>query len=115
MDEGCRVLCSIELKPEETNKFVSMIKDEYTVHMWANHTHFCSHCVCMLYTSYSHEFYKLTVYRIADNLPAASVFRNLKTDQFQYEDGYKLGFVLDKLVALNNHLTIVIKYHAVER
>ncbi len=51
--------------------------------------------------------------RIMDNLPAASVFKNLKTNEFQYKDGYKLGFINDDThtFILNNHLTLVLKYH----
>ncbi len=53
--------------------------------------------------------------RLADNLPAATVFRNVKTNELQYEDGYKLGFKHQKRTILNNHLTIVINYHPVIR
>ena len=53
--------------------------------------------------------------RLADNLPAATVFRNLKTEALQYEDGFKVGFVHDGRIILNNHLTIIIKYHPVIR
>ena len=53
--------------------------------------------------------------RLADNLPAATVFRNLKTGELQYEDGYKLGFSYTNHVVVNNHLKIKIKYHTVER
>ena len=55
------------------------------------------------------------VYRLADNLPAATVFRNLKTGELQYEDGYKLGFKHQTRTILNNHLTIVINYHPITR
>ena len=54
-------------------------------------------------------------YRLADNLPAATVFRNLKTNELQYEDGFKLGFVHEKRTVLNNHLTIIIKFHPIIR
>ena len=53
--------------------------------------------------------------RLADNLPAATVFRNLKTNELQYEDGFKLGFVFERNVFVNNHLNLVIKYHPVQR
>ena len=53
--------------------------------------------------------------RLADNLPAATVFRNLKTNELQYEDGFKLGFVHEKRTVLNNHLTIIIKYHQINK
>lgn len=57
----------------------------------------------------------LRSFRLADNLPAATVFRNLKTGALQYEDGFKLGFVHDGRIVLNNHLTIIIKYHPIPR
>lgn len=57
----------------------------------------------------------LLLSRLADNLPAATVFRNLKTQELQYEDGFKLGFAHGTQFILNNHLTIIIKYHAVKR
>jgi len=53
--------------------------------------------------------------RLADNLPAATVFRNLKTGELQYEDGFKIGFTHQGKVLLNNHLTIIIKFHRVKR
>lgn len=84
-DEPCRVLCSVDLDTKTTNIFIDRIKDDYTVHM------------------------------LADNLPAATVFRNLKTNELQYEDGFKLGFVHEKRTVLNNHLTIIIKYHPIIR
>ncbi|XP_064383438.1 transmembrane 9 superfamily member 4-like [Halichondria panicea] len=77
----CKVLCTVDLTSEQTDMFIEKIDEDYTVHM------------------------------IADNLPAASVFKNLKTNELQYEDGYKLGFISNDKYILNNHLTIVIKYH----
>ena len=56
-----------------------------------------------------------SLHRLADNLPAATVFRNLKTNELQYEDGFKLGFSHGSHIVINNHLNIVIKYHAITR
>lgn len=84
-NETCQVLCVQKLDKKQTSKFVRRIEEDYTVHM------------------------------LADNLPAATVFRNLKSGVLQYEDGFKLGFVHDKRIILNNHLTIIIKYHPVVR
>ena len=70
-----------------------------------------------MYLDFSANVYTVSVVlsRLADNLPAATVFRNLKTNELQYEDGFKLGFVHGSQAILNNHLTIIIKYHAVKR
>lgn len=61
------------------------------------------------------QLHSFSCCRLADNLPAATVFRNLKTNELQYEDGFKLGFVHEKRTVLNNHLTIIIKYHPIIR
>lgn len=53
--------------------------------------------------------------RLADNLPAATVFRNLKTGDLQYEDGFKVGFMHQQKAFVNNHLTMIIKFHRVKR
>ena len=53
--------------------------------------------------------------RLADNLPAATVFRNLKTGDLQYEDGFKVGFMHHQKAFINNHLTMIIKFHRVKR
>ena len=81
----CKIVCKRSLTAKEVNQFIEKITHDYTVHM------------------------------LADNLPAATVFRNLKTNELQYEDGFKLGFVFEQNVFLNNHLNLVIKYHPVQR
>ena len=53
--------------------------------------------------------------RLVDNLPAATVFKNLKTGELQYEDGFKLGFSYTSHVVINNHLKIRIKYHTIPK
>ncbi len=86
MDEvPCQVLCDTTFNPKETREVVKRINEDYTLHM------------------------------LADNLPAATVFRNLKTNELQYEDGFKIGFIHQKRAILNNHLNIVIKYHPITR
>jgi len=32
---------------------------------------------------------------LIDNLPAATAFKNINTKELQYEDGFKLGFVVE--------------------
>lgn len=78
---SCTVLCEKELSEKETNLFIQRIRDGYTLHM------------------------------LADNLPAATVYRNLKTGELQYEDGFKIGFQRFKRHILNTHLHLTIKYH----
>ena len=53
--------------------------------------------------------------RLVDNFPAATVFKNLKTGELQYEDGFKLGFSYTSHVVINNHLKIRIKYHTIPK
>ena len=43
------------------------------------------------------------------------MFKNLKSGELQYEDGFKLGFSYTSHVVINNHLKIRIKYHAVPK
>ena len=38
-------------------------------------------------------------YRLIDNLPAATAFKNINTKELQYEDGFKLGFVVEGKVS----------------
>ena len=39
-------------------------------------------------------------YRLIDNLPAATAFKNINTKELQYEDGFKLGFVVEEKVTI---------------
>ncbi|KAL5016485.1 hypothetical protein ScPMuIL_006074 [Solemya velum] len=55
-----------------------------------------------------HSYY---VHLIIDNLPCATKFKLLDSDEVQYEHGYKLGFVRDEVAYINNHLKILLKYH----
>ena len=50
-------------------------------------------------------------FRLIDNLPCATKFKLLGSDEEQYEHGFKLGFVKDKVAYLNNHLKFILKYH----
>ncbi len=84
-DLPCQVLCDTAFSPKDTKEVMYRIAEDYTLHM------------------------------LADNLPAATVFRNLKTNELQYEDGFKIGFIHQKRAILNNHLNIVIKYHPIQR
>lgn len=78
----CRVLCnSIKLTAKESKLMAERIKKNYYVHL------------------------------IVDNLPCATQFKMMDSDQVQYEHGYKLGFVKDGKVYLNNHLKMYLKYH----
>lgn len=78
----CRVLCSsIKLTAKESKLMAERIKKNYYVHL------------------------------IVDNLPCATEFQMMDSDQVQYEHGYKLGFVKDGKVYLNNHLKMYLKYH----
>ncbi|XP_065890700.1 transmembrane 9 superfamily member 4-like [Dysidea avara] len=84
----CRVVCGggttpLKLSKQESNMFINMIKEDYTLHM------------------------------LIDNLPAATAFKNINTKELQYEDGFKLGFVVEGKVFLNNHLDMTIRYHPV--
>lgn len=81
----CQVLCETTFSPKDTKEVTYRISEDYTLHM------------------------------LADNLPAATVFRNLKTNELQYEDGFKIGFIHQKMTVLNNHLNIIIKYHPIQR
>ncbi|XP_041357103.1 transmembrane 9 superfamily member 4-like [Gigantopelta aegis] len=55
-----------------------------------------------------HDYY---VHLIVDNLPCATKYKLLESDEPQYEHGYKLGFVSGSDVFLNNHLRLILKYH----
>lgn len=50
------------------------------------------------------------VHMVIDNLPVATKFI-LENGQVQYDHGFKLGFALEQNTFLNNHLTMILKYH----
>jgi transmembrane 9 superfamily protein 2/4 len=51
-------------------------------------------------------------FRLVDNLPCATRVMNQDSDNIQYEHGYRLGFLHNQNVALNNHLKIILHYHS---
>ena len=53
------------------------------------------------------------VHRLLDNLPVATVFTNVESGEKQYEDGFRVGFVSEEKLYLNNHLHFVVDYHSV--
>jgi transmembrane 9 superfamily protein 2/4 len=50
------------------------------------------------------------VHLLTDNLPCSTKIK-LKSNEDQYEHGYRLGFTDDQKVYLNNHLKLVLRYH----
>lgn len=55
-----------------------------------------------------HEYY---VHLLVDNLPCATKFQTLDTEESVYERGYKLGYIHNNKVYINNHLRIILSYH----
>lgn len=51
--------------------------------------------------------------RLVDNLPCATRIVNPVTNSVVFEHGYKLGYVKDKNVYINNHLKLIFLYHQV--
>ncbi|XP_063968455.1 transmembrane 9 superfamily member 4-like [Lytechinus pictus] len=80
-DHSCLVLCEVEFDKKELKTLVDRIKEDYSVHL------------------------------ISDNLPAATKIQIDNEDEFQYAHGYKLGFVANKKIYLNNHLELDMKSH----
>lgn len=50
-------------------------------------------------------------FRLVDNLPCATRVPTDEPDVVQYEQGYRLGYLKQKNVAINNHLKIILHYH----
>lgn len=84
-NQECRLLCSSDSPTKLTLKqakiLVDLVKNDYYVHL------------------------------LVDNLPCATKFALLDTNEIQYEHGYRLGFEKDGKTYLNNHLKILLKYH----
>lgn len=80
----CKLLCKQKLQPDQKDKFKSMIKDEYLVN-W-----------------------------LVDNLPAATKYARLATDQgpVTYMNGFPVGVQKDGHFYVHNHVRINLKYHA---
>lgn len=58
------------------------------------------------YVGNCHERYfnfNVLISRIVDNLPCATQFKMMDSDQVQYEHGYKLGFVKDGKVKIQKN------------
>jgi len=53
------------------------------------------------------------VHLLVDNLPCATKLINPETNEPQYEQGYKLGYVVGDKVYINNHLKLILHYHTV--
>jgi len=83
-NEPCQVLCSdIELNADQTKQVMKRIKDSYHVHL------------------------------LVDNLPCATKFTLLNSQEEQYEHGYQLGSInSNKEYFINNHIKFILKYHA---
>ncbi|XP_022089559.1 transmembrane 9 superfamily member 4-like isoform X3 [Acanthaster planci] len=83
-NKPCHVLCNVKYTKDQAKMVADRIKEDYSVHL------------------------------IADNLPAATEVR-AKTEEepAQYAHGYKLGYMVDKVPYINNHLIMNMKYHTV--
>ncbi|KAL7640463.1 UNVERIFIED_CONTAM: hypothetical protein RMT77_008738 [Armadillidium vulgare] len=55
-----------------------------------------------------HEYY---VHLLVDNLPCATKIPLPDTREEIFERGYKLGYVIDNNVYINNHLKLILSYH----
>ncbi len=78
----CKILCtSIKLSEEQSKALAKRIRDAYHVHL------------------------------LVDNLPCATKFRLLDTNEDQYEHGYALGYTRGDRVYINNHIKLILKYH----
>ncbi|GAU95260.1 hypothetical protein RvY_06906 [Ramazzottius varieornatus] len=92
--EPCKILCksdektdtpvSAVLTAEEGKTIAERIREQYYVHL------------------------------LVDNLPCATKFLMLDSGDAQYEPGYRLGYVKDGKIYLNNHLKLLLKYHLVD-
>jgi len=81
-DPTCKLLCNpVKMSAKQSKLMAERIHQEYNVHL------------------------------LIDNLPCATKFKLLGSDEEQYEHGYKLGFVKDKVAYVNNHLKFILKYH----
>ena len=79
--KGCMVLCPITWTEQESKEVNDRIHHEYYVHL------------------------------LVDNLPAATKYDLLETEENVYERGYKLGFIQDNNAYINNHLKLILSYH----
>eukprot|EP00118_Oscarella_pearsei_P028511 m.2326 g.2326 ORF g.2326 m.2326 type:complete len:633 (+) comp8579_c0_seq1:46-1944(+) len=87
-DEPCRAIClkdgPMKFDSEASKSFFDRIKREYTLHM------------------------------LLDNLPAATKIPSGDgTNEYQYDDGFRLGSFIENKAYLNNHLDFIIYHHQV--
>lgn len=130
-NKKCTVLCGPKTIDKELSKrMAERIHKGYNVHLWVprGQLPFQSNHCCSL------GFALNLLVSLTDNLPAATKFELLETNEFQYEHGYKLGFVRDEKVRfwillrycvmtvlnlillllkpyLHNHLKFILFYH----
>ncbi|KAG7170764.1 transmembrane 9 superfamily member 4-like [Homarus americanus] len=86
VDTPCRLVCHQMSKPivwtqQEAKEVADRIRHEYYVHL------------------------------LVDNLPCATKFMMVETQEQVYERGYKLGYIYDNKVYINNHLKFILSYH----
>lgn len=84
VNEECKQLCksTVKLTKEQSRLLNKRIRDAYHVHL------------------------------LIDNLPCATKFKLLDTQQEQYEHGYRLGYMSkDGQYYLNNNIKLLVKYH----
>lgn len=53
----------------------------------------------------------ISIWRLVDNLPAATQAINPQTNELQLEHGYRLGEVIGDKSYINNHLKLTLLYH----
>uniref|UniRef100_A0A4P6D6W1 Transmembrane 9 superfamily member n=1 Tax=Rhodnius prolixus TaxID=13249 RepID=A0A4P6D6W1_RHOPR len=89
-DISCKLLCHtpgnpMNWKGDEELRVMNRIRHEYLVHL------------------------------LVDNLPCATKVMIPETNEVQYEQGYKLGFMDGDKVYINNHLKLILHYHTVDK
>ncbi|ESN98735.1 hypothetical protein HELRODRAFT_66664 [Helobdella robusta] len=77
----CQVMCVANLTSDETKMLNKFIRQAYTVHL------------------------------LTDNLPCSTPIKSTKSEEEQYEHGYRLGIVKDDKVYLHNHIKMMLDYH----
>jgi transmembrane 9 superfamily protein 2/4 len=57
--------------------------------------------------------YLFICFSLVDNLPCATKFQNVETNEIMYEHGYRLGMYTKQTeeTFLNNHLIMKLYYH----
>mmetsp|Transcript_15218 Transcript_15218/g.20094 ORF Transcript_15218/g.20094 Transcript_15218/m.20094 type:complete len:646 (+) Transcript_15218:68-2005(+) len=83
-DESCKALCKIVPNKAGAKNFKQLISEGYH-HNW-----------------------------IVDNLPAASIVENDLYTSTSYTQGFPVGYQMDGVVFVNNHVKIIIDFHSVQ-